>query len=322
MELNSYNYTEDLKYSKDICREYKPALKLMLNDFSDNLFYISKKFVNAINYSDGWDFTTKKGYKIKVTDEVSDTYLWLIKQLILKSCKFSGKNNASLSTYLNSILNNSFTFKDWLKWKYGNINYIPKCLSNYSESHIEIFKLLKRKIPAEKISIKINQEQEDVEEKILEIKSVLLKNNITYLINTPIIESLLLSENDDKIEFDVKDTAELGLEKKEEISVIRTMLRDGLNALEKSEKRLLMLYWADGMSTNQILIYVKNETDLKDYKNSELNDENTIYTKINEIINKLLDWVKSNHLNIFEEYQINSLTLRRTVKVYLENFSL
>ena len=57
-------------------------------------------------------------------------------------------------------------------------------------------------------------------------------------------------------------------------------------------------------------------------KNSELNDENAIYTKINEIINKLLDWVKSNHLNIFEEYQINSLTLRRTVKVYLENFSL
>ena len=36
----------------------------------------------------------------------------------------------------------------------------------------------------------------NTEEKILEIKSVLLKNNITYLINTPIIESLLLSEND------------------------------------------------------------------------------------------------------------------------------
>ena len=322
MELNSYNYTEDLQYSKDICREYKPALKLMLTDFSDHLFYISNKFVNTRNYSDGWDYTTEKGYKIKVTDEVSDTYLWLIKQLILKSCKFLGKNNASLSTYLNSILNNSFTFKDWLKWKYGNINYIPKCLSNYSKSHIEIFKLLKRKIPVETISIKINLEEEDVEEKILEIKSVLLKNNITYLINTPIIESLLLSDNDDEIEFDIKDTTELDLEKKEETSVIRSMLRDGLDALEKSEKRLLMLYWADGLSTNQILTYVNNETDLKDYKNHELNDKNAVYAKINVIINILLDWIKSNHLNIFEEYQINSSILRRTIKIYLENFSL
>ena len=45
-------------------------------------------------------------------DRSNQPRIYLIKQLILKSCKFLGKNNASLSTYLNSILNNSFTFID------------------------------------------------------------------------------------------------------------------------------------------------------------------------------------------------------------------
>ena len=59
----NYDYTDDITYAADVCREYSPAQKQILHEYSDRLMIIASKFVNARERNDGWDYKMKKGYK-------------------------------------------------------------------------------------------------------------------------------------------------------------------------------------------------------------------------------------------------------------------
>lgn len=56
-----------------------------------------------------------KTYSIKFSDLERNCYLWLVKYLIKKSCKYKGENKAKLYTFLDSILVNWKTYSDWKK---------------------------------------------------------------------------------------------------------------------------------------------------------------------------------------------------------------
>ena len=115
---------EDIELASLLCNKDPDAIKSFQKIYTDELFFIASKIANADNSDDSWNHRTKKGYNIQVDDDVADTYLWLIGQVQVKSCLYKAK--AAFKNYILSVLNSSFTKKDWLKWKTGITGYIPK----------------------------------------------------------------------------------------------------------------------------------------------------------------------------------------------------
>lgn len=52
-------------------------------------------------------------------DECMDSYIWLMEYLKKRLESYKGKNNCGLRTYMWSIINSSYMYNDWLRWKYG-----------------------------------------------------------------------------------------------------------------------------------------------------------------------------------------------------------
>ena len=313
------NNIDDHKYAKDICREFPPAVKLFHSEYSEKLLFTSKKFVNTKEFHEGWQYTSVKGYVIIVTDEISDTYVWLVKQLIKKCCKYSGKNDAKLNTYLIALLNSTYTFNDWLKWKYGSIEYIPKPIRALSNEYWDIFRLLRRRMPLENIEEKLKHRSDNIRRKIEKIKSILSENNLIYLIETPLLSHLLNANEDVDLTIDIKDENSLNPESFHLSNEIREVLSDSLNALNKSERRILQLYWGMGMSTRQIFLLMKNDK-ITNYDDLNIKHEKDIYKLITVLIKEINIWLKSNYKSFHKQYDFNETILREVVKIYLSNF--
>lgn len=306
---------DDKEYAKDICHQNSSAVKRIQEEFADRLLFISSKFVNSYQGAEGWIYITNKGKRIKVTDEISDTYLWLMKQLVKKCCKYEGKNNASLSTYLIAVLNSKFTFNDWLKWKYGGTTYIPKCLQHLKNPHQEIFISLRRG----KNEIQIADERgiplEKVKEHKKEIETILDKNNLIDMIEEPVFKNF----------DDLKHYLENGTLKPEQTVIINEVIEvvtEALGTLHVYEKRLLLLYWAKGLSSKEIIRFINSSDSITDFTPLGLGKTADIYKSIRSINRKMLNFIENNKDKFYKKYDFTRKQFKTVVKTVLENFSL
>ena len=99
----------DQEFAALLCKKDIDAKRAFQEIYTDELYFIASKLVNVGIEEDSWDYRTKKGYNIKVSDDVSDTYLWLLHQVELKSCLYKGL--AEFKNYILSVLNGSFIKK-------------------------------------------------------------------------------------------------------------------------------------------------------------------------------------------------------------------
>ena len=83
-------FKDDREFASLLCNKDKDAKRAFQEIYTDELYFIASKLVNVGIDEDSWDYRTKKGYNIKVSDDVSDTYLWLLHQVELKSCLYKG----------------------------------------------------------------------------------------------------------------------------------------------------------------------------------------------------------------------------------------
>jgi hypothetical protein len=306
-----YENPDDGSYAKDVCRNYPPAVKKIHHDFSERVLFISNKFVNSRKFEEGWIYSTSKGYKINVSDDVSDTYLWLVRHLIKKCCKFTGGNNATLTTYLMAIINSSYTFNDWLKYKYGGSSYIPKVIKNLPKEYSEIFLYLKRGLSQNQITIKIGAST-NIEYKINRIRSVLIESGQLYLVER---FNVFLGVDKDITEI-AKETQ---VDKQESSNKdVEKIIESILSNLEMYERRLLLMYWGTEMSTRQILLFLKSEDNITDFSKLHINNDKDIYKNITKIIKHLFSSLSIGYPSFIKKYDINEIKLKKVIKIYIK----
>ena len=109
----------DLEKAKKICHRDKKEVEKIHLSFSARILWKANEYVSHRKVDDTfWSHEInkkQKKYTIKVTNDVSKVYLFLIEYLIKKTCKYTGISNSSLDTYLNAVLNSNFTRNDWKK---------------------------------------------------------------------------------------------------------------------------------------------------------------------------------------------------------------
>ena len=317
-------YTDDNKLAADLCKKNKKAISEFLDIYSDELYFISSKFNNRGFDQDSWGYRTKTGYTIQVTDDVSDTFLWLIKQVQNKSCAYRGDRGATFSTFIKSILNSSFTFKDWLKWKTGVTGYVPKCIKKLNEPYLKIYKLLRQNKSDDEICSSLNLKHIDFYEYYQDIESKLIDSNQIQLIKNPKLISIDSPfENDVEGENRPPQIKSDEFEKPDdqpEIKIIKELASSVLEHLTDAQRRLLLLYWGERQTVQEI--YDTFSFDIfEDYKiELDINESNDIYTAISKTVKTAYQLTIEQYSEIVSEYSITESSMKKFLKIYYHYF--
>lgn len=307
-------------FAAEICKRNKKALSEFQDRFSDELYYIASKFNNRGIPQDSWEYRTKKGYSIYVSDDVSDTYVWLINIAINKSCLYRGDHGASFATYIISVLNSNYTFKDWLKWKTGVTGYVPKCIKALTKDHVKIFTLLRQKKQDEIICEKLKLTMDNYLIIYTEIESALIGSNQIDLIDNPkfisIDNSFYDNENEDSYGLQLPSKEYMNPDDQPDYIVIKKIAASITKELTDAERRLLLLYWGEKLSVSEIY-YTFSFGGFQEYLgNLSIEQAKDIYRVINQLIKKSLKIVSELFPNEKTDYDLNE----RKIKVLLKNF--
>ena len=315
--------SDDTKLAADLCKKEKQAISEFLEIYSDELYYISSKFNNRGIDHDSWDYRTKTGYTIQVTDDVSDTFLWLIKQVQNKSCAYRGYRGATFSTFIKSVLNSSFTFKDWLKWKTGVTGYVPKCIKNLNEPYIKIYKLLRQNKPDDHICNTLNLEDVDFYECYQKIETALIETNQIQLLKDPkfiSIDTPSEYEEKDKKHFQLSSTEFESPDTQPDIEREKQIASTILEQLSEAQRRLLILYWREGQTIQEIYETLSIGI-FEDYIiELQINESKDIYSTINKTVKAAFQISVDNFPEFVTEYSITESSMKRFLKIYYHYF--
>ena len=316
---------QDTKFASAICAEDKKAIAEFQNVYCDEVYFVASKFNNRGIRQDSWEYRTKTGYSIRVDDDVADTYLWLIKQAIQKSCSYGGRAGASFRTYITTILNSSFTFKDWLRWKTGDTGYIPKCIQALSETHAEIFLHLRRNLSIDQIAERLSIPEEKVIDIIEDIRSTLTGDGLIDLITRHSVISIDSEQDDNahgsavtEIQDNSSNDPAAAPEIQDTIDLLKVLIAD----LSANERRILLLYWRENYSVGEIYQLTKNTRGILLFGGLEFKASKDIYPFITKLIKKMVMTARDRFENMVEEYQIDTEKLKTLLKVYLTEFEL
>jgi len=316
---------KDTKFASALCAEDGKAIAEFQNVYCDEVYFVASKLNNRGISQDSWEYRTKTGYTIRVDDDIADTYLWLIKQAIQKSCSYAGRTGASFSTYITTILNSSFTFKDWLRWKTGDTGYVPKCIQGLSEAHAEIFLHLRRNLSIDQIAERLSIAEEKLIDIIEEIRSTLTRDGLIDLITRHSVISIDTDKDDELHGFDEgqlqddssKDPA-AAPEIQDTIDLLKALIAD----LSADERRTLLLYWRENFSVDEIFQLTKNARGLLLFEGLHFKTSKEIYPFITKLIKKMVMNARDHFANMVEEYEIDTAKLKTLLKVYLTEFEL
>ena len=259
--LLQFSYKNDKSFAELLCNEgkgkqsleTKRAAEEFLKLYSDELYYISNKFNKRGIPEDSWEYRTKTGYSINVTDDVSDTYVWLFRQAFLKSCSYRGDNAATYKTYITTVLNSDYTFKDWLRHKTKVTGYIPTCIKRLDKTCQEIYKLLRQGKDDDAIIKMMNIEYDEYIESYIMVEDALIKSNQIGLIKKPKfipIDQPVNKDGDDnrKLELPGEDRSDL----KPDTDLVEQIANTILGGISDAERRLLILYWRENHKVEEI----------------------------------------------------------------------
>jgi len=318
----SKTLTKDLEFAELICKGNETAFSRFLELYTDELYYISSKFNNRGIPEESWEYRTKTGYSINVSDDISDSYLWLAGIAKNKSCLYRGKNGARFDTYIKVVLNSDFTFKDWLKWKTGVTGYVPKCIKVLGDDHIRVFKLLRQNKSREVICQTLNIDQLDYRFIFSRIENSLIENNQIDLINKPQTISIdKKSDSDEKpAEPQIPNTEVHSPSLEPEVSIVKKLVSTIIESLTDAERRLLILYWDQNKTVDQIYDLLSQEI-FSDYRDElGINQQKDVYHSIARIIKFSLKIVKDNKISFAAEYSLDESKIKALLKNYIQYF--
>ena len=283
----------DIQFAEKLCYENKFALNKLQKKYSDSFIYTSKKLAkNLKDYNDGWIYQTLKKVNVFINDDIMDAYLWLVKYVAKKCCYYKGEKDARLNTYIHFILGVKYkqVRASWLAHKYGDLRYIPSCISKLSENHEKVFRLLKRYQDKDIAKQNADCSSEDFEQLSFDIEKTLITEGKIDLIYPP-----LMTELNDKIPQSNKDEP-LGLIKKFKLLI--------KNLDDIDYELFRMKYW-DEYSVREIIEYYQSNNRMNELHAVGLSTSRKVYDRLDQISINILSKVfnqpvkqKSNALKI------------------------
>ena len=321
--MQMYSYKDDKHYAEDVCRESKPARDKFIPQYYDTTYWIAKKWHGSKNYNNFFEIPLISGELKKADDEILDTMTWLLKKAISATCKYKGSNDSSLDTYINSVISGQWTFNDWLKRKYGNTDYLPKFLKNEKEVYQKVFTALRRKKEEALIAKEVNLSLDEVQNIISELKFKLYKKGKGHLLGNKLVQIDPTNNEGETIDVgDMEDDNVLDPSSISEVNQILIELKKIYNQLDKTDKRLLGLYWGEGLSVSKILDYIKYEDILDDFKNLEIHDDKDFYQHITMICKTCEKMIINNNVDFYNLYNLNISKIKNGLKVIINDFDL
>jgi len=324
VKTKSSSRESDINFARRLSKGDKDTLQQFLKDYSDLLFYIARKFCRYEPGEDHWEYITKSKKIIHVSDCVSDTYLWLIKISQNKSRSYKGNKGAKFSTYLSAILNSNFTFKDWLKWKYGITGYVPMSIKSLGTIYSKIYKYLRQNKPDEYIINNLEIDVNTFNQKKEKILSTLSEANLSHLLYSPSFIPFpeYAGNNGGMKEVGFADSESIDIEDHKDLEDVVNILEKMIKSLDIGERRLLQLYWGAELSVKQIFELL-NEKDLsKHFSSFKIKAPKTIYKVIDEIIIKIFNCINLECGGFSTDYNLTKQSLKEAIKIYLHNWSL
>jgi len=315
--------SEDTKFASALCAEDGIATAKFQNAFCDEIYFIASKLNNRGIREDSWEYRTKTGYTIRVDDDVADSYIWLIHQAMRKSCSYKGSKGASFSTYIITVLNSSFTFKDWVRWKTGDTGYVPKCIRILSSNHEAVFLYLRRNVSIDQILEKVTHSEEDVYGQIEDIRVALTQEGLIDLITNQTLLSIdtgkSQSEDSNNLH-EIMDQHSVDPSTSPEMSEIRQFLDELLVSLRTADRRILLLYWKENLTVEQIFSLTTTHQIKMVIDDLHFNSAKEIYPFITRILKDLSQTANQNFPDIVQDYEIDTSKLKNLLKVYLNEF--
>lgn len=246
----------DKKFAELLCNKDIDAKRSFQEIYTDELYYIASKLVNTGFDNDSWSYRTKTGYDIQVSDDVSDTYLWLIHQVEVKSCLYKGLSE--FKNYILSVLNGSFIKKDWLKWKTGITGYVPKHIKVKGDDYIKIYKLMRQKKDDQTIMQSMKLEYSDLVDYKYDIHRSLAKHDQLDLIKDYKVTSLSIANEDGDVIYEPKDD-NLTVEEVDDLSLSMERIDEIVLSFSNSDQFIAIAYWGKNLSAGDLFTFLHKD---------------------------------------------------------------
>ncbi len=329
--LLQINFNNDTEFASALCDHNKNAVAEFQDLYQDELYYISSRFCNRGISQKNWSYRTEKGYTINVDDNVADTYVWLVKNIVLnKSCHYKGNNGASFEAYIKTVLNSDYTFKDWLKWKTddslikvpGATGYVPKAIKQLDLQCIEIFKLLRQNKSENTILNKLDIDKLDYLESYSLIEEALIESKQISLINSPRFTSSELNYPDEGEQaIQISGEIDVAPEIIPEVLAIKQLVVAVLENMETGEKKVITL-WANEYTADEIFNEFKTQPFLKNLGvDLGLESKEKVFRIIEKIITKSVKYVQKDVQDSGIDYNLNNKKMKNLLKTYFTYFS-
>jgi len=265
------NIKDDIKLAAQLCDKNKFALKELQKKLSDSFIYTSKKLAKHVtDYNDGWIYQTLKKVNVFINDDIMDAYLWLVKYVAKKCCYYKGEKNARLNTYIHFILGAKYkqVRAGWLAHKYGDIRYIPSCISKLSGNHEKIFRLLKRYQDKDIAKQNADCSSEDFDQLSFDIGKTLIKEGKIDLI----YPSLMIELNDNIPQSNKDGPLEL-------IKKFKLLIKN----LDDIDYELFRMKYWDEYSVREIIEYYQSNNRMDVLHAVGLSTSRKIYDRLDQI---------------------------------------
>lgn len=238
---------DEIEFAKQVCNDEADYRSTFLKEFHNEILFAVAKLVRVNTHDLRSDnrIRVKDGF-MAVNDERSDCYLWLSEYLFKKCCEFKSEKDATLKTYINSIINplngRNWLRNDWLRHKNGDNRYIPKEIKQLDKRQQLAFVMIRRKFSYEMIYKKTGLSKVEVEKLVHKSQEFLSKQNFEYYL-------------DDKIEEFPSDVETGSLEKTEQ----KKLLRKQIKLLEETD-RIAFVQYLEENSYQEIADYLNKFT--------------------------------------------------------------
>lgn len=322
-----YNFTNDRIYARDVCEGSKLAREKFILQITDQALWTAKKFhgkdnIDEVIFNDSSsESNLQTGKKIVTNDEILDTWMWILKKMTKYSCKYKGE--AKFMTYIFSTMNHQYTKNDWLKKKYGDTAYIPNIIKNLSSNHQKIYTLLKRKTNCETIANKMNIELTKAEYIVHEIKFLLFNHGKGNTLGEKQIRFKETIIDGEKIDLsEMEDIKSIDPSILVDFEKIYDILVKCFENLDKSDRRLLSLYWHKGLSVSKIVKYIQEEDILDDFIDINIDDDRSFNKYLSDLMKHCRKWIEDNYNDLYKSYDLNESKIKNGIKGLLQNFDI
>lgn len=299
----------DVQFANSLCNEELSAKKTFQDLYSDELFYIANKLCNLGIKEEYWTYRTKKGYSIKVTDEVTDAYKWLFDKAVRLSCKY--KNKGTFEGFIVKSLASNFTRLDWIKKVTKVTGYVPKNIEKMGKLYVKIFTSLRQKKDDNSIMIKYNLDEYEYFDIKNDIIKELVKKDQLDFIQDYKITSLTIESEDGEVTFDHPDKSQLSVENLDTLSIEMMKIQDIIDTFDSSTKMIASAYWGKGLSAEK-LFSILNDDFSQILLDKKIKSSKDVYTFINTFIDKFYESFK----------KINDKINKKGARTIIENYFL